>query len=119
MIKKFLFKYKTPLIAVVLVWVSVLAVQWFVVRPLKLQNSDLKTAIKKREKINEQLKAKVTADSLTLIENDKRIEAFEADEQKYKDLQPKIQIKYEKAKTDYISRPLNERRSKFAKLANE
>jgi len=119
MIWNLLKQYKTPLIAVALVWAFIAFLQYYAISPLKAQTKELQKEVKKREKENEALKKELTKDSIILIEKEKRIKTLEAKEQAYKNLEPKIILKYEKVKTDFISRPVNERRRIFAKLANE
>jgi hypothetical protein len=119
MIKLLLTKYKFPLIAVALVWGFISFVQYFAISPLNNEIKDLKKEVKIREKLNVQLKAKVSKDSLLIIESDKFILILEEKEKYYNGLSPKIQLKYEKAKTDYYSKSILDRRRVFTGLANE
>lgn len=112
-------RFKIPILAVVAVWGFIGFVQYYAISPLVQQNAELKQDIKAREKENKLLSRQFTKDSILLVESEKRVEELEKKEQEFKELIPKIIIKYEKQKTDFISRPLSERRRIFSELANE
>jgi len=111
--------YKTPLLVVVLVWVTVFFLHRYGVKPLQDENGRLQDRIEARDKANVVLNKKVTADSLKIVQMSESIQRLEALEQFHKNQIPKIEIQYEKNKLDYISRPVADRRREFAKLANE
>jgi len=111
----FIYKYK-EIIAGILIF---LLLYFFAVSPIIQQNNRLKKEIKNRKKENEIITKELKKDSILLLEKSEIINRLEKEEQKFKDLKPLIQIKYEKAKTNYISNDLNERRRIFSKLANE
>jgi len=119
MILNFLKRYKTPLIAVALVWAFIAFLQYYAISPLKEQTNELKKEVKKREKENEALKQELKKDSILIVKKEAKIKVLEEKQKYYQNLEPKIKIKYEKAKTDYISRDVIERRRIFAKTANE
>ena len=119
MILDLLKKYKTPIIAVLLVWGFIAFIQYYAISPLREQTDELKKDILKREIENKKLKIELQKDSIFLIEQQIKIEAFEKEEQFYKDLKPKIKTKYENKKNDYTSLPVDKRRVIFSKYANE
>lgn len=118
-LKMFLTKYKNAIIAVILVWAFIAFINYFAISPFRKESKELKREIKLIKKENELLEKELKKDSILLLQKSILIEQYEKDEQRYKDLKPLIQIKYEKAKTDYISRSVSERRDVFSKLANE
>jgi septal ring factor EnvC (AmiA/AmiB activator) len=93
--------------------------QYWVISPIREDNNRQKKEVKRLEKENEAINVQITETNALLIQSNKKIKELEALEQYYKNKASKTDLTYEKQKTDYVRRPVADRRRVFSKLANE
>ncbi len=117
--KAFFKTYRLYIGLFVALWVSVVIVQNWVISPIREDNKRQKKEVKRLEKENEVIRLERKKVEALIISKDKKIKKLEALEQYYKDKASQTVIIYEKQKTDYIGRPVADRRRLFSKLANE
>jgi tmRNA-binding protein len=116
---KFIKTYKVYLSLFALLWVCVAIMQYWVISPIREDNNRQKKEVKRLEKENAVILVKQKEVEALITIKEEKIKKLEAIEQYYKNKASKIEITYEKQKTDYIGRPVYNRRDVFAKLANE
>ena len=116
---KFLKTYRVYISLFVLLWTSVAIMQYWVISPIRQDNNRQKKKVKRLEKENEAVEVKLTEMKALIVQKDKKINELEALEKYYKDKAQKTELTYEKQKTDYVRRPVADRRRVFSKLANE
>jgi superfamily I DNA and/or RNA helicase len=116
---KFIKTYKVYISLFALLWIGVAIMQYWVISPIREDNNRQKKEVKRLEKENAVITLKQKKTEALIVSKDKKIKELEALEQYYKNKASKTDLTYEKQKTDYVRRPVADRRRVFSKLANE
>lgn len=116
---KFIKTYKVYLLLFVFLWIGVGVIQFIVISPIRQDNNRQKKEVKRLEKENEAIKLQNKKAEALIVLKDQKIKKLEAREQYYKNKASELELIYEKQKTNYVRRPVDDRRRVFSKLANE